>query len=116
KPMNPLETTRIGHTDLWVTRLGLGGGPLGEVVSNEQAVATVEEALRLGVRYIDTAPLYGLGRSEIRIGGGIPTPAPRDLVISTKVGRLIKQKDESTPGSQTRSEAVFDYSHEGVLR
>ena len=69
--MNPIEKVLLGQTDLSVTRLGFGGVPLGGLykdVSEEEAGATVRRALELGIRYFDTAPIYGFGKSEIRLG------------------------------------------------
>ena len=90
--MNPFEIAEIGSTGLRVTRLGLGGAPLGRPppsLSDKEAVAMIRRALSLGVRYVDTAT-YGGGRSELRYGEAL-AEAPRDsYVISTKVGRLLK--------------------------
>lgn len=95
-----------------MTRLGLGGGPLGGVYSptnDAEAEATIAEALKLGIRYIDTAPLYGKGRSETRIGRYFRThKKPADLVLSTKVGRLLRKGEDKEPR--------FDYSGAGIRR
>jgi len=73
--------------------LGLGGAPLGNLfrrVSDAEAHAVVERAWVGGVRYFDTAPHYGNGRSETRIGSALRNH-PRDTyVLSTKVGRLLE--------------------------
>ena len=114
--MNPLESVEIGATGLSVTRLGLGGAPLSghrAAVDESAAVQTIQRALQLGVRYFDTAPFYGYSRSQLRYGLAL-AGVPRDeFVLSTKVGRLLKPDgpDESRP-----SEAVFDFSRDGVLR
>ena len=87
--MNALETAEIGTTGLRVTRLGLGGAPLAGLfteVSSDEAAQTVRRALDLGVRYVDTAPFYGRGRSERYLGQAL-AGVPRDqFVLSTKVG------------------------------
>src|SRR6266496_2425707 len=91
-PYEPTDRRPIGNTGLRVTTLGFGGGPIGGLfteVADTDAKATVERAWDLGIRYFDTAPLYGYGNSERRIGS-ILSSKPRDtFALSTKVGRLI---------------------------
>jgi D-threo-aldose 1-dehydrogenase len=85
---------RVGATALQVPRLGVGTVPLGNMmglISDEEAQAILETAHRLGVRLIDTAPQYGSGLAERRIGEAL-TRIPRDeLVLATKVGRLLRR-------------------------
>ena len=67
----PLPTSTIGQTGVTVTQLGFGSAPLGELfhrVSGTQAQETLEAAWEAGVRYYDTAPFYGHGKSEHRLG------------------------------------------------
>ena len=69
--MDPFQQVSLGRSGLVVTSLGLGGGPLAGLfadVPEDQALATVRRALAAGVRLFDTAPLYGLGKSESRLG------------------------------------------------
>jgi D-threo-aldose 1-dehydrogenase len=86
-----------------VTRLGIGTVPLGNMlgpVSDEDAAAAVRRALELGIRLFDTAPQYGSGLAERRLGG-VLAEAPRDdFVISTKVGRVLMRT--STAGKVRR--------------
>jgi D-threo-aldose 1-dehydrogenase len=98
--------------------LGLGTAPLGglyEAVDDETAHAVVTRAWELGVRYFDTAPYYGSGNAERRLGS-VLRERPRDeFVISTKVGRLLR------PGSSEwhdapALEAYFDFSRDAALR
>lgn len=103
--MNPIEQRRIGTTDLRVTRLGLGGGPLRAV--SEATIATVQRALDLGINYIDTAPLYGLGASERCIGRAVAGVARDRFCLSTKVGRLLRDDGRGW---------TFDFSRDGVAR
>lgn len=73
-------------------RLGFGGtgvGNLYRAIPNEQAAATVEAAWDAGIRYFDTAPHYGLGLSEHRIGAVLGSKPREDFVLSTKVGRVL---------------------------
>lgn len=93
-------------------RIGLGTGALGHLytaVSDEQARATVERAYEAGVRFFDTAPLYGAGLAERRLGGVLQSKRRDDFVLSTKVGRLVDT--EASTGSWH-----FDFSYDGVMR
>ena len=104
--------------------LGLGGAPLGNLfsaVSEREADATIAGAWDAGVRYFDTAPLYGAGLSEHRLGAFL-RGRPRDaFVLSTKVGRLL-DPDPAQGREQAGYVAAlpfrvrFDYSEEGARR
>ena len=82
----------IGHRGVRVSPLGFGGAPIGNLyapVTEADAQAALEEALERGIRYFDTAPFYGHGLSETRMGRAL-AGRPRDsFVVSTKVGRRI---------------------------
>jgi len=94
-------TVRIGSTDLLVPRIGLGTASLGnflEPMTDAEAIAVIRRALEAGIRYIDTAPLYGHGLAEQRVGHAIVGLSRSELVVSTKVGRLLREgapRDES---------------------
>jgi D-threo-aldose 1-dehydrogenase len=94
-------TVRIGSTDLFVPRIGLGTASLGnflEPMTDAEAVAVIRRALEAGIRYLDTAPLYGHGLAEQRVGRAIAGLPRSELVLSTKVGRLLREgapRDES---------------------
>lgn len=117
----------IGNTGVALTALGFGGSTLGNLyrpVDDETARATVSAAWEGGIRYFDTAPHYGLGLSERRIGDGLRDRPRDDYVLSTKVGRLLAPNPAPTgsdlqaggfavPDDLTRVRA---YSREGVLR
>lgn len=117
---------RLVHgTDVRLTELALGGASLGNLyyeTSDDNAAASVAQAWDSGIRYFDTAPHYGLGLSERRLGAAL-SPYPRsEYVISTKVGRLIVPNESPTefddqgfvvPGDRRRK---WDFSREGVLR
>jgi D-threo-aldose 1-dehydrogenase len=115
---------RLGTSDIRVTVLGLGGAALGnlyESVSEERARATVERALALGVSYFDTAPFYGYGLSEQRLGRALGAADRPAVAISTKVGRLLtprKGKARTDQGfiDANRFDPVFDYTYDGVMR
>lgn len=123
--MDPFKRHRIGSTDIEVTCLGLGGASMGNmytVAQDEVALDAVKYAYDTEVRYFDTAPMYGFGKSE-RLYGQALKNVPRDtFVLSTKVGRLIVD-GKSTPETEetpfvdmTDVHPVFDYSREGILR
>jgi D-threo-aldose 1-dehydrogenase len=107
--LSPLGTARVGRTALQVSRLGLGTVPIGGMlgpVSEAQAIDTVRAALDVGVTLIDTAPLYGVGRSERLLSEALASVPRERYVLSTKVGRVLE------PGGSWH----FDFSREGVLR
>ena len=112
-----METREIGDTGLRVTALGFGGAPVGNDLADgdeDQAIATVERSYESGTRYFDTAPIYGFGRSERRIGQALEG-VPRDqFVISTKVGRLLEPCGGGS--GLAEPEVVFDWTRDGVMR
>jgi D-threo-aldose 1-dehydrogenase len=107
------------------TELGFGAAPLGNLyhaTSEKDAQATFEAAWKAGIRYYDTAPLYGLGLSETRLNHFLRTKKRKDYVISTKVGRLLEVcRPEERTGigkffdTPSRRE-IYDYSYDGVMR
>ena len=86
--MDPVEMTQIGTTSLKVTRLGIGGVAVGQVSTETEAVNTLNKCLELGVRYFDTAPLYGGGLSEERYGMILPTVS-RSTLYDFHQGRAV---------------------------
>ncbi len=111
--MDPLETARIGRTDLRVTRLGLGCSGLARSETVERAVETFQTAMGQGIKYIDTAPLYGRGRSEVRLGKALQGFDREKIVISTKVGRMLQPTNNYEEGPEYSP--VHDYSRESVV-
>jgi D-threo-aldose 1-dehydrogenase len=113
----------LGRRGPHVTGLGLGTAPIGNmftVVTDEDAWATVDAAWRGGIRYFDTAPLYGHGGAERRLGRALQ-PRPRDeYVLATKVGRVLEPAHaDHAPTIFTDVgdlEPRFDYSRDAVLR
>jgi len=119
--MDAAAPVRIGTTGVTVTCFGLGCAPLGglyESVSDEQARATVDRAWELGVRYFDTAPLYGSGLSEQRVGEALRGRPRGEFVLSTKVGRLLAEGGRADPIFEGAPAVgpVFDFSYDGALR
>ena len=103
-----LKKRRIGNTDLFVTELGMGGAPLGRV-SPEKASQSLRESFNQGIRYLDTAPLYGTGTSEKFFGNFLSNLDRQNFVLSTKVGRLIKDT-----GNEVN--ITFNYKRDEILR
>ena len=117
-----MKWSLLGALD--VTSIGLGSAPLGGLfspVSDADAHATIKRAWSLGVRFFDTAPLYGFGLAERRLGAFLRQQPRESYVISTKVGRLLRApdgapaEDEHYKGTP-RERPVFDFSHDGVMR
>lgn len=113
----------IGKTALRVSQLGFGAAPFGNLmaeVPDEATRGSVDAALAAGIRYFDTAPFYGHGLSEHRLGEALRF-RPRDsFVLSTKVGRLLKPDPQArTPGPFVRTPPFgieYDYTRDGAMR
>lgn len=119
--MDPYKKRQIGSTNVHVPVFGIGTAPLGgwpTAVPEEQALKTLQRAWDRGIRYFDTAPFYGHGLSEKRLGESLANVNRDKFVLSTKVGRILKSGDpdsslfEGTPPL----EPVFDFSAGGVKR
>ncbi|MER7983739.1 aldo/keto reductase [Streptomyces sp. NPDC095817] len=94
------------------TRIGFGTAPMGNMfraVPDEEVEATLEAAWDQGIRFYDTAPLYGAGLAEIRLGGLLSGKPREDFVLSTKVGRVILDEVES--GSRDLGEKGSLFEH-----
>jgi D-threo-aldose 1-dehydrogenase len=123
--MDPFETRTLGATGVLVTRLGFGGGTLGdpwEVIDEARADLTVEAAYAAGIGFFDTSPWYGNGKSEHRFGRVLRTKPRESFVLSTKVGRVYFRPEDPKSFSQARwagglpFDLHFDYTRDGVLR
>lgn len=121
--MDPLENVQLGRTGVKVTRLGLGGAPMGALSSDvgiDIANETLKQAYEEGVRYFDTAPLYGSGKSEVFFGEFLSTLDRDSFTLSSKVGRVLDRSytpsGDSTNVNTTELKVGFDYSRDGVLR
>ena len=123
--MSIIPHRRVANAGTSLSELSLGCAQLGNlyrVVSDEDAQATVAKAWELGVRYFDTAPHYGLGLSERRVGNALQQRPRDDYILSTKVGRLLEPLSE-IGGMDAEGYAVaathrrvFDFSREGIRR
>ncbi len=114
---------RIGRTDLHVTELGLGCATLGGSrldVSAGEAEAIVSAAWAAGVRYVDTAPYYGVGQAERAVGDALRDKPRDEWVLSTKVGRLLRPRSAGASADDRRRplpfDPVYDYSYDGIMR
>ncbi|HEY0419992.1 MAG TPA: aldo/keto reductase, partial [Acetobacteraceae bacterium] len=122
--MNIAKKRAIGNTPLLVTQLGMGGtgfGNLYKAVSEQDSNDTIQAAYRAGIRYFDTAPLYGHGLSETRLGAGLAALPRGALVISTKVGYALDPQPAGAAAQDVFENPLpfatrFDYSQDGVLR
>lgn len=123
-PASAIACRPIGRTGLSVPELGFGAAALGnlyEPLSDTDARAAVDAAMAAGLRYFDTAPHYGRGLSERRVGDALR--GRTDAVVSTKVGRLM-DPDRSITDDRERDgfrsampfRMRYDYSHDGILR
>lgn len=105
--MNASQLRQMGKTALSVTQYGLGGTALGNIytaVEEQAALDTIEAAYQAGVRYFDTAPLYGGGLSEVRLGKGIARYPRNEVIISSKVGWALEPRE---PGEEAAID-IFD--------
>lgn len=117
-------TRRIGSTSVRVPALGFGASSLGNLfqrIDDASATATVKHALSQGFSYFDTAPHYGFGLSESRLGKVLARDT--EVVISSKVGRVLEPvapelRDQPRHGfiDAAPFEPVFDYTYDGVMR
>lgn len=120
-----MHTTTLPRRQVSLTALGLGAAPLGNlhhVVSDDDAAGAVDAAWAGGIRYFDTAPHYGLGLSERRLGRLLRDRPRADVVVSTKVGRVLVPSPET---AHVRDEGFavpadlrreWDFSRDGVRR
>lgn len=116
------ETRHVGRTALSVTTMGLGTASLGgnmNAVTESEARMIVLDAYDAGVRYFDTAPFYGYGKSEHAAGDELR--GRPDYVLSTKVGRLLKARRKPQEASDNWRnphpfEGAFDYSYDAIMR
>ena len=123
--MDTVTWKRNRSASVEFTRLGFGTAPLGnlyQAITDDVAAEVVAAAWDSGVRYFDTAPLYGLTLAERRLGGSLKSKPRDEYTLSTKVGRLMRPCPSSERSGVGRwfevpeMKEVFDYSYDGVLR
>jgi D-threo-aldose 1-dehydrogenase len=133
---DPFERVALGRTGLAVSRLAFGSATIGGLfreVPEQEAIETCVHAVAMGIRYFDVAPVYGYGNSERRLGAALATVPRSSVVVSTKVGRLLVDRDAPMAGLEVDHQRVdgqddyfyrgtppvrpvFDYTRDGVLR
>ena len=117
-----IKKRRIGKTNLEVTELSMGTAPIGGwpvEVSSEVAHETLLTAWNKGIRYFDTAPLYGSGMAEERLGSFLKDYKREDFAVATKVGRLVVRSEKGNnkfKGQDSNKDTRFDYSYDGTMR
>jgi D-threo-aldose 1-dehydrogenase len=125
--VDPFERRKLGSTDVLLPSLGFGGAGLGNmvgVIPEPLASATVAAAWDAGVRYYDTSPWYGLGLSERRVGTGLYDKPRSEVILSTKVGRILSSPQDLAAFDRDRHawlhglsfEYRYDYSYDGIMR
>lgn len=113
----------IGRHGLTVTQMGFGGAPFGnwrDAVSDQNVRDTITAAHDAGIRYFDTAPMYGYGLSEIRYGNELTRYNRDEIVISSKVGQFLVPRPDAEPDPYFIDippfKTVFDYSRDAILQ
>src|SRR5580704_17026662 len=121
--MAEFATRQIGRTKLSVTELGLGCATLGGSridVARQAAEDIVAAAWGAGVRYVDTAPFYGVGQAERAVGDAMRDHPRDEWVLSTKVGRLLRPNPTGVHADGRHHplpfDPVYDYSYDGIMR
>jgi D-threo-aldose 1-dehydrogenase len=124
--MQPIATRRLGRSAVSVTEIGFGGAPIGGVratVPEPEVQALLEAAWQGGMRYFDTSPYYGYGRSELRMGHALRQKPREEFVLSSKIGRVMRPlRPGEAPPADLRPNclpgfvATYDYSYDGVMR
>jgi D-threo-aldose 1-dehydrogenase len=120
--VSTLRRARLGSSGVEVTRLGFGAAPIGNLftrVADDDAGAAVDAAWNAGVRFFDTAPLYGHGLSEQRLGAALHSRRRDDYVLATKVGRLLTSaivKDDDGFVDTPPVGWTYDFSYDATLR
>jgi D-threo-aldose 1-dehydrogenase len=119
-----MKTRKTAKGTLQITEIGFGGSAIGNLYhaeAEENAIAAVEAAWGGGIRYFDTAPHYGLGLSESRLGRALGSKPRSEYVLSTKVGRLLVPHTTSIADNQefevtSHFRREWNFSRDGVLR
>lgn len=115
------QRRQLGHTDVHVNPIAFGCASIGNLyasISDEQALGVLNAAWDAGLRYFDTAPHYGRGLSEQRLGKFLATHDMCDAVISTKVGRLLSPGVQQTEAdgfvNPLPNDITYDYTGDGI--
>ena len=119
-----IGTRSLGRTGLQVTEISFGAAPIGNLyrpVDEHDTRSVLETAWSRGIRFFDTAPYYGHGLSERRLGDFLRTKPSDEWVLATKVGRLLEPVPNGAIPDNVFADPlpfkpVFDYSYDGIMR
>ena len=120
-----MQAATLGRTGVELTRFGLGCAPLGDLLGNVSATTArevIHSAWDAGIRYFDTSPFYGHGKSEHRLGEFLRGRPREQFAISTKVGRVLRPTtrpdllDQQYWRDPLPFTLHFDYSYDGIMR
>jgi len=122
--MQAFEKKKFGRIDLDVTAFAFGTAPIGNIfraIPEEESTAMIDAAWDAGVRYFDTAPMYGHGLAELRTGQNLRWKNRDDFVLASKVGRVLKPGRRGSIEFAPWVDAApftmhFDYSYDGTMR
>lgn len=122
--MQPGHMNKMGRVDLMVSAFAFGTAPIGNIfrpISEQNARAMIDTAWNAGVRFFDTAPMYGHGLSELRSGAALRWKERDDFVLASKVGRVLKPARRAdidfTPWVDAAPFTMhFDYTYDGTMR
>lgn len=123
--MNPFDKRKLGNTNVHLSKLGFGGAGVGELwdaLPEEQVQETLQNAWKTDIRYFDTAPWYGRGLSELRLGHALRSRSREEFVLSTKVGRILSVPkdpmnfDKAPWGGGLPFAHHRDYTYDGIMR
>ncbi len=119
-----MKQRQLSQTDLWLSEIGLGGASIGNLykeASFEDCYETIHKALISGICYFDTAPEYGHGLSERRMGDILREIKRDNFVLSTKVGDFLYARHDQLPAASKFIKPLpfhlrYDYSYDGIMR
>lgn len=119
-----IKKKQIGNTTLKVTELSMGTAPISgwpnKTINSNEAYKTFDAAWNKGIRFFDTAPAYGSGLSEERLGLFLKEKKREDFCVSTKVGRLVVEKKSESinffKSQDPNKDTIIDFSYDGVMR
>lgn len=122
--MDPSEKRRFGRVDIEVTSFSFGTAPIGNIfreIDEETSDSMIQTSWDSGVRFYDTAPMYGHGLSELRTGHSLRWKPRDEFVLSSKVGRLLRPARRSDINFEPWTNAApftmhFDYTYDGTMR
>lgn len=110
-----MEFRQLGTLPLQLSKIGYGTARIGDLNRLQDCEAVLNTAWASGIRYFDTAPGYGLGLSERRLGDFLRTKDRSSYVLSTKVGKILSPV-RGQPAGVMPFELTYDYTYDGVMR